>query len=90
MTIHELKTWPKYFAEIKRGMKKFELRKDDRDFKVGDWLDLREYDPAAKKYTGRGVMVYVWSVLRNAPEFGLMDGFVILSIQPLERITDHY
>jgi len=41
---HELKILPQYFRELYRGNKTFELRKDDRDYQVGDYLVLREYD----------------------------------------------
>lgn len=42
---HELKTWPEFFEAIQSGKKKFEVRKNDRDFKTGDTLLLKEYDP---------------------------------------------
>ena len=42
---HELKTWPEFFIETRGGRKKFELRKNDRDFRVGDQLLLKEWDP---------------------------------------------
>lgn len=41
MTIHELKTWPDFFRDVADGRKKFEIRKDDRDYKVGDLLRLK-------------------------------------------------
>jgi hypothetical protein len=45
MKKHELKTWPKYFKAVQKGEKTFELRKNDRDFKKGDILILREFVP---------------------------------------------
>ena len=44
--IHELKILPEYFEAVTSGRKQFEIRKNDRDVKVGDQLILREY----KKY----------------------------------------
>ena len=49
--LHELKTYPKYFQETIEGNKLFEIRKNDRNFKVGDVLLLKEWDNI--KYTGR-------------------------------------
>jgi len=42
---HELKVWPEYFEPVAGGWKRFELRKDDRGFKVGDAVVLKEWDP---------------------------------------------
>ena len=50
MTIHELKILPEYFKAQKAGKKNFEIRKNDRDYKVGDKLVLKEYDPKAKEF----------------------------------------
>ena len=43
---HELKIWPKFFARVVDGSKPFEVRRNDRDFQTGDFVLLREYDPA--------------------------------------------
>lgn len=47
MATHKLKTWPEYFKAIKRGVKTFEIREDDRDpgFKLHDKLELEEFIP---------------------------------------------
>lgn len=42
---HELKTWPEFYRSTQDNKKLFELRLDDRNFKVGDELHLREFDP---------------------------------------------
>ncbi|MDF2611454.1 MAG: hypothetical protein K0R92_2928 [Lachnospiraceae bacterium] len=41
---HNLKTLQPYFDDVKSGKKKFELRRNDRDYQVGDKLNLFEYD----------------------------------------------
>jgi hypothetical protein len=51
--IHELKTWPEYFRACRSGDKTFELRLNDRGFKVEDVLVLREFDPC-RNCTGKG------------------------------------
>ena len=40
---HELKTYPKYFQETIEGNKPFEIRKNDRDYKKGDILEMMEF-----------------------------------------------
>lgn len=72
MSTHELKVWPEFFAGIQSGDKPFELRRDDRDFKVGDWLKLREWAPpdiaAARPggYTGARCLRRISYVVRAA------------------------
>ena len=78
MTEHELKTWPSFFGAIMRGIKKFEIRKDDRGFALGDILHLREWDPDTDKYTGAGTWVVVTYIVRACP--GLEPGYVIMGV----------
>lgn len=56
--IHELKILPQYFEAVQSGLKTFEIRKNDRDYKVGDTLVLKEYNNEA--YTGREIRKDVW------------------------------
>lgn len=43
--IHKLKTVQPYFSDVIRGHKTFEIRKNDRDFKMNDILILQHYHP---------------------------------------------
>lgn len=84
---HKLKTWPIYYKMIISGLKKFELRKNDRNFQVGDKLILQEYHPGLKSYTGNEIHVKVDYIL-HGPQFGLMEGFCAMSIDvPEEKHT---
>lgn len=78
---HDLKCWPEPYQAIVDGLKTFEWRRDDRNFRVGDRLNLREWDPATKKYTGRRTTAEVIYLLRDA--FEVPRGFVVMSIRPL-------
>ena len=60
MNIHELKSWPYLFQAIAEGRKTHELRRcDDREFKVGDILRLREFNPDDGKHSGRSLDVLI-------------------------------
>lgn len=77
--VHELKIQPKYFKMVKWGIKKFELRKDDRNYKVGDLITLREYENG--EYTGKEIKnLPIWYILRDCPEYGLKEGYCILGL----------
>ena len=78
--LHELKTYPKYFQETIEGNKLFEIRKNDRNFQVGDVLLLKEWDNI--KYTGREVGVMVGYILDDK-FIGLAEGYVALGLQIL-------
>lgn len=53
MRRHELKSWPAFFAGLVDGTKTAEVRLNDRDFREGDVLVLREYDLSSDRFTGR-------------------------------------
>lgn len=78
--VHELKCWPEYFEELAARNKMFELRKNDRDFKVGETLLIKEWNPKTESYTGRFGRFVITYVLKDAEQFGLMEGFAILGI----------
>lgn len=77
---HYLKTWDIYFRHILDGKKKFEIRKNDRDYHVGDTLVLQEYDTMKCRLTGREIVATVNYVLLEAVSFGLQQGYCIMSI----------
>ncbi|KKN20461.1 hypothetical protein LCGC14_0935420 [marine sediment metagenome] len=69
--VHDLKCWPESFAAIGQERKTLELRKNDRDFQVGDYLLLREYEPGPNaRYTGATTLASVTHILREGDAFG--------------------
>lgn len=78
---HALKTWPVHFEAIESGIKNYEIRKDDRPFKVGETLLLQEWNNEKKEYTGKEIKKVISHILRDAPEFGLKNGFAILGLK---------
>jgi hypothetical protein len=85
---HELKIWPQFFALVKTGQKPFEIRRDDRQYAVGDTLVLREWRPEAVQpappdagtYTGR-VCEKVVTYIMHGGRFGIEPGFVVMAIE---------
>ena len=85
--IHELKTWPAFFEQVVTNVKSYELRRNDRPFRVRDELYLREWDPDKKIYTSRYARVTVTHVLQG-PILGLQAGWVIMSVVFTEKGTE--
>jgi hypothetical protein len=79
MKIHELKCWPESFEAVMSERKRFDYRKYDRGFNVGDALHLRRWDPATENYQGGGCLCLVTYVI-NGPTFGVPEGYCVLSI----------
>lgn len=76
---HQLKVWPIYFRRLADGTKKFEVRKNDRDFQAGDNLVLSEWDPETQKFTGTSIEFGIDYVM-NGGQFGIQSGFCVLSL----------
>lgn len=77
----EKKCLPEYYQAVRKRIKTFEIRKDDSDYEVGDILELYEWD--GEKYTGHKISREITYILRDAPEYGLAEGYCILAIQPI-------
>jgi len=79
--VHELKTWPDYYRHLLDGTKTFEYRRDDRGFRIGDVLHLREWEPLAwdagsptiGRYTGREMRRRVIYILNASKNFVVMS-----------------
>jgi hypothetical protein len=87
--IHDLKTWPVYFAAIDDGSKPFEVRMNDRNFQVGDTLRLREYSLGSKVYTGREISRIVTYVLPAERFPGIAPGYCVLGLKSEARPSEN-
>lgn len=74
----EKKVLPEFYKEVRTHRKTFEIRKDEDGIDVGDILVLREWD--GEKYTGSMTRREVTYVLRDAEEYGLMEGYCIIGM----------
>lgn len=79
MQVHELKTINPFFEHLWSGSKDFEVRKNDRDFKVGDRLKLVEY-VEAKNYVPRYILKDVKYILKGG-QYGIANDYVILGLK---------
>jgi hypothetical protein len=79
MKTHELKIKPEYFLPVFDRRKNFELRKNDRDFQVGDIIVFREFENG--EYVDGFFAREITYVLKDCPEYGLQDGYCILGLE---------
>ncbi|QSB58019.1 DUF3850 domain-containing protein [Klebsiella aerogenes] len=75
---HDLKIYPEFFSAVCTGVKRAELRKNDRDYRVGDTLHLRETPRGSCHQTGEFINVKITHIA-DVGEW--MPGFVMLSIE---------
>jgi ASC-1-like (ASCH) protein len=78
--IHKLKILPEYFEIQKSGLRQFEIRKNDRGFKVADEIVLREWD--GKNYTGRILNRSITCIFGDNFE-GIERGFCVIGTMEL-------
>jgi Domain of unknown function (DUF3850) len=82
---HFLKCWPQFMPRIASGQKTFEIRKNDRDYQVGDTLRLYEFTPNTTvqwDHSGRhpeiiADITYISSVYQQ-------EGYIVLGIKVRE------
>ena len=85
--IHDLKCWPAPFAAVASGLKRHEVRVNDRPYKVGDTLHLMEWVPAdhhgpgdEERFTGRSFVAEVTYITKGGT-WGLPDKLCVMSIR---------
>ncbi|EIL5148096.1 DUF3850 domain-containing protein [Listeria innocua] len=75
--VHELKINITYFKYVLIGEKTFEIRKNDREYKVGDSIVLNEWNNEKEVYTGRKVS----GKIRYITDFMQLPGYVVFSFE---------
>lgn len=74
---HELKIYPKYFEDVISGKRSLRLEKNDRKYRVGDTLILKEWDNI--KYSGREARAEVIYLIDDK-FVGIQPGYVVMGI----------
>jgi hypothetical protein len=75
--VHFVKIHPEFFEEVVAGRKRFEVRRDDRGYRVRDLLFLLEWSNA-KGYSGRFTVREI--VARTALDEAGFPGYACLEI----------
>lgn len=90
MIVHDLKVYPQFWEAVKNGSKPFEVRRNDRNFKVGDVVRLRHYDPKSGVIDRSNEVCYPISYILHHEDFpiGVPVGFVVLGFGVLQEKDD--
>lgn len=75
---HELKTVNPFFDDVYTGKKDFEIRKNDRNFKVGDRLKLVEFE---KGKVGKRYVLKDVKYILTGGQYGISYDYVILGLK---------
>lgn len=103
MIVHSLKVKYEYASKIAYELKKFELRKDDRNYQIGDFIKFEVVDIPDFKNCSVHEKADIYRVLDrieskhylisykldNVPEYGLSPGYCILNIIPIDSDIIH-
>jgi hypothetical protein len=73
--VHDLKIHPIYYSAIIRGDKIFEIRKNDRDFAVGDEIILHEFIDGHHTHTKP-----IYGKIKYVTDYAQRVGYVVLGI----------
>lgn len=98
MKHHNLKILDIYAVEVAMGRKTFELRKNDRDYQVGDLVTF-DVIPSSKNDSDQSASVLTYAllnefkdrvfqityVLKDVPEYGLDKDYCIFGMVPLDK-----
>lgn len=99
---HAVKCLPEYFAAAESGLKSFEVRKNDRSYKVGDYLALNEFvkiddvdmysiKPSDYRVTDGGyytgkTLIFEITYILDSPQY-CAEGMVILALRKIDCAT---
>lgn len=81
--IHQVKCEHQFFEDVVRGNKPFEVRKNDRNYQVGDYLAMNELTEDKTGYTRRSALFVIDYVLRYEDmPLALGYDYAVLGIRP--------
>jgi ParB family chromosome partitioning protein len=81
--VHRIKCTEPFFTDIDKELKTFELRKNDRDYRRHDFLELMQYVDG--KETGKHIYAYIEYLLEGFD--GIQEGYCIMGIERIRSNT---
>lgn len=96
--VHRVKSWPEQFRAVMTGRKRFEMRRDERNYQPGDTIELMEFRPELNQLqlvksdgvpgqlTGRSWMGVIGYVSRGGPLPSGWCAFDLISVEDINRV----
>ena len=81
MKIHDLKIEEQYYIDVCSGKKTFELRKNDRDYQVGDYVIFNVIKEGGIYQTQD--IYKITYVLKDVEKYGLNKEYCIFSLKKM-------
>lgn len=88
MKTHRLKTLAPYWDRVYSGEKTFEIRKNDRDFQVGDVLELERIETEKvpiNSFVPNAILKVDVRYILCGGQYGLEIGYCIMAIELKEE-----
>ena len=82
MTEHAIKIKEVYFKAVLSGEKTFEIRKNDRDYQVGDIIHFVPVDDECGMIIPHDPNAYKITYVFHGGEYGLEEGYCVFGILP--------
>lgn len=82
MTEHAIKIKEVYFKAVLSGEKTFEIRKNDRDYQVGDIIHFVPVDDECDMIIPHDPNAYKITYVFHGGEYGLEEGYCVFGIIP--------
>lgn len=90
---HRLKTLPQFWDRAQSGQKTFEIRLNDRDYQLGDILELQLFDGKHYVQDGLSRSSPIKTIRRRVAYIlshfeGLAPGYVAMAVEPIEEVSE--
>lgn len=78
-----------YFWDIIKNNKRFEIRKNDCNYQVGDRVKLLLYNGEERVGTTNYIIVKITYILKDIPQYGLDKDYCIFGFRICEKMIEN-
>lgn len=80
--VHELKIAPEYYCAVASGKKNFEIRKNDRNYQVGDIVQMKQWTEKGGYILGS---LALERQITYITDYAQKRGYVVFGMKPVEE-----